>query len=199
MKLIPLTQGYFAIVDDEDYDFLMQWEWSLRRQPNSNYASRSDNGNSIAMHRVIMKTPINMVVDHIDHNGLNCMKSNMRNCTASQNAMNRRPRNKRIFKGTCQRESQKWASYIRINGKTIHVGMFETRVEAAKAYDEAAKKYFGDFAYLNFPENEIQDFTSLCSDPDFKIKSKKYIKRENLNEIINSFLHFVKQRKHVKL
>lgn len=89
MKEIQLTQGKVALVDDEDYDFLMQWKWHAHKDYYSEdvyYAGRRDyscggNGKSVQMHRVIMKTPINLCVDHIDHNTLNNQKNNLRNCS----------------------------------------------------------------------------------------------------------------------
>ena len=110
------------------------------------------------MHRQIMKAPKGMVVDHIDGNGLNNRRSNLRICTPRQNQWNRCPLKTRKqtspFKGV-QYPTGKSRPYARIqyNGKTIHIGVFDSEVEAAQAYDRKAVELFGEFAYLNFPED----------------------------------------------
>jgi len=165
MKEIPLTQGKVALVDDEDYDFLMQWKWVARKRPHTYYVERSiylGGGRrkpirkTIIMHRVIMKTPPGMEVDHIDHNGLNCQKSNLRNCTHNQNARNIRASGISKFLGVSIRRSGKSIgqiiSQITINKKKIHLGCFNTEEDAARAYDKKAKELFGEFANLNFRE-----------------------------------------------
>jgi hypothetical protein len=96
MKEIKLSQHgknrgkYVALVDDEDYEYLNQWEWSVAIGCYTNYAARSIRGKSckIAMHRIIMNTPDNLTVDHKDHNGLNNQKSNLKNCTFKENKQN---------------------------------------------------------------------------------------------------------------
>lgn len=101
MKQIPLTQGQFALVDDEDFDFLMQWRWYYSKSncDNTGYAVRYENGKGIRMHRVVMNTPANLVVDHINHNGIDNQKHNLRNCTNTENAHNLRhdKRSKRVI------------------------------------------------------------------------------------------------------
>lgn len=158
MKLIPLTRGFFAKVDDEDYDFLMQWKWHVRKNKNVYYAARDSkrdecgNHPKIHLHRVIMNTPANMMVDHKDFNGLNCQKNNMRNCTRSQNAMHSRYHRSISSKyfGVCyDKDRNKWMANLMFNKKAIHIGRFNTEIEAAKARDLMAIKYFGEYANLN--------------------------------------------------
>jgi hypothetical protein len=153
MKEIKLTQGKVALVDDEDYEYLNQFKWYAHKKPCTFYAERSvgnrKNRTLVRMHRVIMNTHDNMQVDHIDHNGLNNQKCNLRNCTASQNRMNKRPFGKSIYKGVGFNEGLIQAR-IRINNKQIHLGYFKSEELAAKSYDIAAKKYHGEFANLNF-------------------------------------------------
>jgi hypothetical protein len=146
MKIIKLTQGQFSQVDDEDYEFLNQFKWQAYKAPNTYYAMRESKGKTIRMHRIIMKTPSNLMVDHIDHNGLNNQKINLRNCNASQNQCNKKPIGSSIYLGVniCIRAT------IRINNKNVNLGSFKTEIEAAKAYDKAAKENFGEFANLNF-------------------------------------------------
>lgn len=171
MKLIPLSkQGknkgkYFAQVDDEDYDFLMQWNWQVSKAyKNIFYAVRSNVGssNKTYMHRVIMGLEIGdtRVVDHINNNGLFCQKYNMRICSREQNNKNRRAALKTskylgVHIATTKRNGKEW-KYIRgaisINGAAKSLGHFKTEIEAARAYDIKAKELYGEFANLNFPQ-----------------------------------------------
>ena len=157
MKLIPLTQGLFAQVDDEDYDFLMQWKWFTQKDHNTFYAVRNekisvDKHKRIFMHRVIMNTLDNQITDHKDHNGLNNQKENMRNCTKSQNSQNREKEKgcSSKHKGTYWKISaQKWVAQISFNKKRICLGRFDSEDLAALAYNKAAKELFGNFANPN--------------------------------------------------
>ena len=161
MKLIPLTQGLSAQVDDHWFEELNQHKWFAQKDKRTLYAARKikDNGKTtvIYMHRVIMNTPDGLYVDHRDHNGLNCLEENMRNCTNQQNSMNRLPFGASIYKGVSfdkRKRKSKVVTYIeakiKLNGKQIRIGRFKTEEEAAHAYDEKAKEYFGEFANLNF-------------------------------------------------
>lgn len=160
MKEIPLNYGYVALVDDEDFERLSKKTWySLRPSHSKNvYAVHSTSalGPKLRMHRVIMGvTDPKIGIDHIDGNGLNNQKSNLRTCNQIQNGLNSRlsAKSKSGFKGVSQRKLQKsWTVKVTIEpGKKKHIGTFKCKVEAAKAYDEAAKKYYGEFARLNFP------------------------------------------------
>ena len=158
MKKIPLTQGKIALVDDEDYDFLMQWKWHYIKCRDPGYAARyRKNGESgtqqkILMHRFLMGTPPGMEIDHRDNNGLNNQRYNLRRATSSQNRRNSELRvdNKSGYKGVTRTASKKkWRVYIKINGKQKWLGSFISKKDAAKAYNIAAKELFGEFANLN--------------------------------------------------
>lgn len=157
MKLIPLTQGFFALVDDEDYNFLMQWKWYAFKNGNTYYAVRfikvNNKQKKIMMHRVIMNTSIDQEVDHQDHDGLNCQRYNMRNCTHQQNGMNGGMHGIVPYLGVYIKR-KKFAAKIGYNNKGINLGTFSTMEEAARAYDKKAKELFGEFANLNFKEKE---------------------------------------------
>jgi len=161
MKELKLQNSCLtALVDDEDYDRLSQWKWYLKKGRNTNYAARIEISNntriSINMHRVILKlTDSKIFGDHRDRDGLNNQRSNLRIATCSQNCANTisKKNSSSIYLGVSysntKRMKAKWVSTIGINYKQIHLGSYKTEVEAAKAYDEAAKKYHGEFARLN--------------------------------------------------
>lgn len=156
MKEIQLTQGFVALVDDSDFDFLNQWKWYVYRGQYTNYAVRDDSGNPVGklrMHRVILGLLNRKILcDHIDHNGLNNQRSNLRIATYSQNGGNRiRSRNySSKFKGVRLIHNGSWRAQIKIMGKFKGLGHYRTEEEAARVYDEAAIKYYGEFANLNF-------------------------------------------------
>ena len=146
MKQIPLGKsGKFALVDDADFDWLSQLKW---RDSCNGYASSGVK--SIKMHRLIMQTPKGMHTDHIDGNGLNNQRSNLRICTQSQNGMNRGAQinstsgNKGVFK-----RGKRWKSQIKVGKKIKYLGYFASKTEAAIAYNKAALEHFGEFARLN--------------------------------------------------
>lgn len=144
MKIIPI--GKLSIeVDDDDYGWLSQLKWHTT----GGYAATGHK--PAMMHRLILRVPMEVIVDHIDGNPVNNQKSNLRIATARQNAQNRRPRKCRIspYKGVCKING-KWRARIQVNGERIDLGRFYTDVDAAIAYDTAAKVYFKEYAYLNF-------------------------------------------------
>lgn len=162
MKEIKLTKGKVAFVDDEDFERVNCFKWWAvysRRSDNIWYAKtrmRDTGEKVVCMHRFVLGLPQNKEsqVDHKDRNGLNNQKSNLRICSGSQNLGNTglRKNNTSGFKGVSLRsDHKKWRSNISFHKKVIHLGAFETKELAAKAYDEAAKKSFGEFAWLNFP------------------------------------------------
>lgn len=149
---IPLTQGKVAIVDDADYDYLIQFKWyaSRSRVADKFYAMREDKeGTMLLMHCVILGVK---GVDHRDGDGLNNRTYNLRPASAAQNNQNRGAHvdNKSGFKGVYWIENrEKWLMTIQANKKRVHGGYFNTAVEAAAAYNFLAKKLHGEFAFLN--------------------------------------------------
>lgn len=156
--LIPLSQGKYALVDAQDYPELARHKWSAIRGRTTFYALRHAGGNKkIWMHRDIMNPPDNLVVDHIDHNGLNNTKQNLRLATHQQNRCNRKSSNVKNksskYKGvSIYKRDKLYHAAICCKGKTYHLGSFKNETEAAKAYDKKAKELFKEFACLNFPD-----------------------------------------------
>jgi len=153
VKRIPLTQGKFALVDDRFYEPLMAMgSWSYHP---SGRAQKWYKGKTVQMHRVIWAMagrPLPEQLDHRDRNALNNQLRNLRPATPSQNMANHGPskRNTSGYKGVWwRRDRQRWCAKIQVNGTQTHIGYFEAAKEAAAAYDKAAKKHFGEFAYLN--------------------------------------------------
>lgn len=159
MKQIPLTNGMSAMVDDEDFDRTMQFTWIAKQAPNRRnlwYAYRitgrikRTNTQVQWLHHFIQG--IKSQTDHRDANGLNNQKSNLRLCNHSQNAANRRlnSNNSTGFKGVTFYRG-KFIVQLGRRGPGKWIGSFDSSQEAAKAYDNAAAKRFGEFAKLNFP------------------------------------------------
>ena len=154
IRRIPLTRGKFALVDAEDYYRLSKFNWFATFSGKTFYAGRKLAGGTINMHRVIMAAPEGLFVDHIDHNGLNNRRSNLRLCTYKQNNCNTLPRKgcSSKYKGVSySKDKKRFRVCIQHNKKSYFLGYFKDEIAAAKAYDKAAKKYFGEYAYLNFP------------------------------------------------
>ena len=143
MAKIKLKDSVFAIVDDEDFDFLNQWKWHLLGKK-SRYAFRNvvidGKRKKILMHRFVNKTPEGFETDHINHNSLDNRKSNLRTVTKSQNQQSRR-RNKKgssKYKGVYwHKQHKKWCASIQVNKSRKHLGLFSSQEDAALAYQSA--------------------------------------------------------------
>lgn len=172
MKQVPLTQGAFALVDDEDEDLVSTYRWQLggndRRFPYATYVRHTTAGVvHIAMHRLVVAAEAGQIVDHRDGNGLNNTRGNLRICTYLENNRNRaryvrRKRESGGYLGVClHRASGLWHAQIHAgppmaNGQASAISLryFTDPESAARAYDAAARFYFGEFASVNFPEEE---------------------------------------------
>lgn len=152
--MIPLTKGAEAIVDDADYTWLSQHNWQLSH---NGYAYGRVGGRVQYMHRLILGVASGEEIDHIDRNKLNNCRGNLRICSRAANLHNRAPKGHTSkYKGVCfEKFTGRWLVQIRANGKRIKVGRFDNEIDAAKAYDIAAKRYHGDFAFLNFSEQVV--------------------------------------------
>jgi len=158
VREIPLTQGKFAKIDDEDFSVVNRYKWFAVRNYKTYYARtylKTENGKILMpMHRLILRPPHDMPLDHKNGDGLDNRRSNLRLCNQTCNQRNRRTtRGTSRFKGVCWSSwNKKWVARIRINKHLLHLGYFADEISAALAYDDAANLHFGDFARLNFPE-----------------------------------------------
>ena len=165
-----------VLYDEEDREIIEGYKWQIRKKSQTYYVcakvygpdkdewyisptsgKRQRKRKTIRMHRLITKCPKGLQVDHINHNGLDNRRKNLRICNNVQNQWNRRKGNNNNsgFKGVSiesRRKTKKYRVQIGYMGKTRHLGYFESPVEAAKIYDAKAKELFGEFANLNFPD-----------------------------------------------
>jgi len=152
VKRISLGNGCYAYLDPEDYERLSRFHW---RAYSAGYAGRWEKGKLILMHREIMKPPKGKVVDHINGNGYDNTRANLRNVTPGQNSCNqsRHVDGSSIYKGvTYDKRRHRWYATIHFRKESFFLGSFATEIEAARAYDRAAVELFGEYAGLNFPE-----------------------------------------------
>lgn len=156
---IKLTQGQFALVDSEDFNKLSQYKWwaDYNTHTKSYYAKGYigiRNGKQIIkrMHRVIMNAPNKLQVDHINHNTLDNRKQNLRLCTNAENQCNQKGYENTTskYKGVCWHKRDKvWTAQIQRNKKQVHLGYFDSEIQAAKAYNKKAKELFGEYTLSN--------------------------------------------------
>ena len=149
MKQIPLGENRYTTVSDEDYGWLVAFGWWNN---GNDYAKASlPDGRQVYMHRVIMDAPDGVTVDHINGDGLDNQRENLRFATQVQQNMNR-PKygGKSRYKGVYRRyDDRKWVAQISVGDKTQYLGSFKTQEEAAHVYNQEAYRLHGEFAYLN--------------------------------------------------
>ena len=153
MKKINLTQGKFTIISDEDFDKISEYKWFYGMCNGIGYACANQffgNGKykRLLMHRIIMDAPPDKMTDHINKDPLDNRRSNLRLCTNAQNQFNSKTKlGASGIKGVSWHKiANKWRTQLRIGNKRIHLGLFKNKLDAGKAYQDAVKKYHGEFA-----------------------------------------------------
>ena len=162
MRTIALTQGFVALVDDDDYCRVSAFKWSATKTKSNVYAVRkvrtaSGRSTSLLLHRFITGvTNPRIQVDHEDHDGLNCQRSNLRPCVRGENGGNqRKTRGASKLKGVSWDSSRGlWRAFITVHSTSKYLGRFHDERDAALVYDAAARAAFGEFALCNFPLQE---------------------------------------------
>lgn len=159
MKLIKVGQSIFAMVDDEDFPLLNSYSWfcenhgrTIRAYRRKRVRDASNLPKKIFMHRSILNAQRGQLVDHVDGHALNNQRENLRFCTHSQNSVNapsRKGSKSKYLGVSWDKPNQKWRAQIQRDRKNRHIGLYESEVEAALAYNVAASFAFREFARLN--------------------------------------------------
>lgn len=152
-RWVPLSKGFFALVDEADYEAVSAHYWSAGNMLGGHpYPCRRVDGDAIYLHRVLARAGPSDFVDHINGDILNNRRANLRLCTKKENLRNRRKRAGCLspYKGVVRTRGGRWEARVTVDGKAIYAGSYATDADAARAYDAAALKHFGAFARLNF-------------------------------------------------
>jgi hypothetical protein len=165
-KTIPLSQEKVALIDDEDYDRVNQYLWcaSLAPDKKTYYAKHElPDGDRLYLHRFIASATKDILVDHKNHNGLDCRKENLRQCTRAQNNANKsKTHGGSKYKGVCWDKSRnKWKAELTYDYTHVFIGRFSDEIEAALAYDTEARRYFDEFAHTNFPQKGDSNYETV--------------------------------------
>lgn len=206
MNEIPLTQGKFTVVDDEDYEWLMQWKWFAVKAGKTYYARRASYKNGrlspIPMHREILGLLYGdgTLGDHRNRNGLDNRRNNLRVASAQLNCYNKgmQKNNTSGFRGvTWDKRSEQWLAQIRVDRKTKGLGYYPIKKDAAIAYDNAAIKYFGTDAILNIPNNIDNNATREYTHArDLQIQ--KNLNDAHLTEAAKDFTSYIVKNNYIK-
>ena len=150
MKTISLVGGHEVLVDDEDFVLLSQRRWFISKNRRGHaYATTTIDGKWVGMHRFIMRPEKGLIVDHINGNGLDNRRCNLRVCTHGQNKQNSKS-NRDLPKGVHKRVQRTggivYRAQLRHDGRLLNLGTFQTPDEASAAYFAKAKQIFGQFA-----------------------------------------------------
>lgn len=160
-KILVTACGKSVRVDPEVYEWAQHYRWRLVGSKRGiYYPARTLAGLVQKLHRLVIGARPGQIIDHINGDPLDNRLCNLRICTQSQNMMNRRPNRKSSspYKGVTfsfPDSSNPYCARIRIDGRKTHLGCFATAEDAARAYDLAALKHFGEFAHLNFPGRAV--------------------------------------------
>ena len=186
MKQIKLTQGKYALVDDQDYKWLNQWNWCVN---SNNYVMRvktiKKKRETITLHRLIMNAPKGMQVDHKNANRLDNQRDNLRLATHSQNCSYRKSSTKPAsgYRGVTKYQKKnelKWIARIEVNGRKKYLGIYNTPELAAKVYDTYAEALYGKFSVLNFPYMHREIMGNPKKDIDHMNNNKLDNRKQNL-------------------
>ncbi len=162
MKKIPLSRGLFALIDDEDIEFINKFKWYAIKNRENYYAVRQEYEKSkykrrLYMHNEVLKVvKEGNIIDHKDLNSLNNQKSNLRECSIAKNNKNKGVyKNKKskymgVYLGYKGKKGQVFIAQITNDNKHFYLGSFLNEIEAAKAYDKACIRHHGEFAKTNF-------------------------------------------------
>lgn len=164
-KLVPVRGGKWMIVSDDDYERVMRLQWHANERNNGTYCvetsiTRFGISKHIDAHHFILGLPSNVLIDHIDGREYNNIRPNLRVATYRQNQQNKRHKfnAKNIYKGVYfDARYGRYYTEIVVDGKKIYLGAFDTAEEGAFAYDEAALRYFGEFAYFNLKPRKLME------------------------------------------
>lgn len=147
---VPLTRDKIAVIDEEDAPCVLPHHWCAAKPHRVWYAVSRINGEYTYLHRFIMQAVPRSRIDHKNGDGLDCTRANLRFVTNQENAFNsvKRVDSQNPYKGIF-RQGDRWRAYLRLNGKAIHLGIFDTAADAARAYDAKAIEIFGEYARTN--------------------------------------------------
>lgn len=205
VKKIPVgIHGKRAIVDDEDYEWLKQWHWSINAYGYAyhlDYSNGKHNSKFFLMHRLILNAPKGKQVDHIDGNRLNNTRGNIRIATRKQNLLNRGKtiKNKSGFKGVYWDSRQKrWNANLNYNGKSIYLGCSKHVLEAAYIVNKAISKHHKKFAHLNkFTPEQEKELKEWLKNKKTQTSKHRGVSWNEQRKQWHSYININKKRTHL--